>query len=298
MNKKMRKRILENNSEELLPSFAGFYILKLKECAKFKNKECQFEPVLCDVFLNENLQKSSPEYHLFFKIHKIRGDNKDKNFTAKRVLFVMNIPTWASVKFLKVIFGRVGKVKGVIFRKLEDEARKFPILRNSEEPGASGSSCHIIFSEDIDEDRVYAASTYSGIEAEAEYSSGIVSYGIKTWILAHKLTFPQQEDALTYVNKYMSAFDQAEKEKKEEILKRTNVPDEEGFLLVPKEKATRRLWESDMQKIKKRNKELTDFYRFQVREVKKEQFLNLYEKFENDKKRIQELKNEGHYEIF
>ncbi|KAJ3280214.1 Ribosomal RNA-processing protein 7 A, partial [Borealophlyctis nickersoniae] len=81
-----------------------------------------------------------------------------------------------------------------------------------------------------------------------------------------------------------------------------NVPDEDGFVLVTRARGRRNTnadasgatvtaaRPEEVKKLKPKKKELVDFYRFQMRESKRNQLADLRRKFEEDKKKIAALK--------
>jgi len=104
------------------------------------------------------------------------------------------------------------------------------------------------------------------------------------------------------VDTHMDEYDKRESEMKKRIESMRNVPDEEGWITIPKKKS--KLSASQDIKVtpsaistsvgiidnKDKIKILNNFYRFQKRENKREALTELRRKFEEDKKRIAKLK--------
>jgi len=98
----------------------------------------------------------------------------------------------------------------------------------------------------------------------------------------------------------MVEYDKQESEMKKRIEAMRNVPDEEGWITIPKKKSklstpqdikiTPSAVSASVGIIDNKDKILNDFYRFQKRENKREALTELRRKFEEDKKRIAKLK--------
>lgn len=79
-----------------------------------------------------------------------------------------------------------------------------------------------------------------------------------------------------------------QEEKRARLLAMRNQPDEDGFIkVISKSKS---IFEDIEGKPKKKAKELKDFYRFQMRDTKKQQLIDLRIKFEKDKQRVEKAK--------
>lgn len=125
--------------------------------------------------------------------------------------------------------------------------------------------------------------------------------GLEKWRQEYLSSLPPPADKLkAEIEQYMSEYDRKVEEEKEAAKKLEGVPDEEGWIKVTRlskntAAATSRPQSNDKRtkrKLKKRNreKELLHFYKFQVRESKKEQVMKLRQKFEEDKQQIARMK--------
>ena len=102
----------------------------------------------------------------------------------------------------------------------------------------------------------------------------------------------------------MNEFETEEKEKKLSLLEERNVPDEDGFVRVSRVRGRRnttkdgngaivtasRPEETEKLLLKPKKTELKNFYRFQLRESKRKDLVDLRMQFEEDKKKIAALK--------
>lgn len=103
-----------------------------------------------------------------------------------------------------------------------------------------------------------------------------------------------EEQAEAYLAQYYKRKDEELQQEKE----MEGVPDEDGFIKVTrhgKNKGSRRTEENERKakekmRMKKKKNELKDFYTSQFRETKRKHILELQAKFEEDKKKIKEMK--------
>lgn len=110
-----------------------------------------------------------------------------------------------------------------------------------------------------------------------------------------KLRYPAASELLSIVNNYMSLYTQWGETRAAEASRRAAEPDEDGFITVTRgprftdiarEEEVREL----VEKQRKREEGLGDFYRFQTREKRKERQNQLLRRFDEDKRKIEKLK--------
>ncbi|KAG6358786.1 hypothetical protein INS49_012305 [Diaporthe citri] len=119
------------------------------------------------------------------------------------------------------------------------------------------------------------------------------------WIQAHnKLSFPPTEILQQSVDAFFTVFNRKEKEAAEMAKRLRNEPDEDGFVTVTRggraaparrdeaEEARKKMLDREQ----KKKEELTNFYRFQLRERKKAEQAELIKKFDEDKRKVQALR--------
>ncbi|CAG8538502.1 7224_t:CDS:2 [Funneliformis mosseae] len=114
------------------------------------------------------------------------------------------------------------------------------------------------------------------------------------WLRDYRLHRPVQIKLQEAVDEYIVNFEEAELERRKDLEAKLNQPDEDGFITVTR--VGRRNVNTDgtitvtaakaeeIKNLKPKNKELTDFYRFQM------QLIDLRKKFEEDKEKIAKLK--------
>lgn len=119
------------------------------------------------------------------------------------------------------------------------------------------------------------------------------------WLRAHnKLSYPPVEILQQSVDAFFAVFNRKEKEAAELAKRLRNEPDEDGFVTVTRgsrtaparrdeaEEARKKMLEREQ----KKKEELTNFYRFQLRERKKAEQAELVKQFEEDRRKVQAMR--------
>ncbi|KAL2115605.1 hypothetical protein VTJ04DRAFT_9860 [Mycothermus thermophilus] len=120
------------------------------------------------------------------------------------------------------------------------------------------------------------------------------------WLKAHnRLSYPDRAALQASVDAFSALFADREREAAEIAKRLRNEPDEDGFVTVTRggrtapvsqaevEEARRRMLEKE----KKRKEELANFYRFQLRERRKEEQAELLKRFEDDRKKLEAMRS-------
>lgn len=119
--------------------------------------------------------------------------------------------------------------------------------------------------------------------------------GVSRYQSHESLRYPDRADLLRTVNEYMSLYARVNETRKREDARRAQEPDDDGFVTVTRgprlasnvtEEQQRELVEAQ----RKREEGRADFYRFQSREKRKERQVDLVRRFEDDRKRLGELR--------
>lgn len=118
--------------------------------------------------------------------------------------------------------------------------------------------------------------------------------GMKRYEAHHALRYPSRRDLLSSVDSYMSAYGRMEEARSREEAKKRQQPDEEGFITVTKGARGGVVRKEDAKELgekqKQKDKGIENFYRFQMRERRKEQQGELMRKFDEDKRRVEEMR--------
>jgi len=119
------------------------------------------------------------------------------------------------------------------------------------------------------------------------------------WLRAHnRLSYPDKDDVQATVDAFSLLFAKREQEAAEMAKRLRNEPDEDGFVTVTRggrnapaskneaEEAKKKMLERE----EKKKEELTNFYRFQLREKKREEQAELMKRFEEDRKKVSAMR--------
>ncbi|KAI2467388.1 ribosomal RNA-processing protein 7-domain-containing protein [Annulohypoxylon bovei var. microspora] len=119
------------------------------------------------------------------------------------------------------------------------------------------------------------------------------------WLKEHnKMTYPGNDIVQATMDIYFTVFNRKEREADQLAKKLRNEPDEDGFMTVTRggRAAPARRDEAEeakqkmLDKQQKKNDDMTDFYRFQMREKRKAEQIETLKKFDEDKKKVLAMK--------
>ncbi|PSK48603.1 Ribosomal RNA-processing protein 7 [Elsinoe australis] len=127
-----------------------------------------------------------------------------------------------------------------------------------------------------------------------EVEGKVPALGVARYRAHQRMRFPDEEELKGRVQGYMEAWNEAEEARKREEKRRRQVPDEDGFVTVTRggragvanEEEARRKLEMG----KKRMEGLDGFYRWQVRERRREEEGRLKRGFEEERRRVQGMR--------
>jgi ribosomal RNA-processing protein 7 len=105
------------------------------------------------------------------------------------------------------------------------------------------------------------------------------------------------------INKYLRSFEDDEDVVRREAIRRAREPDEDGFITAGPKKKSKRIDNENAnkrgngstrsrkdKKAKNKDRELKNFYRFQIKEQKRQELVDLRKKFDLDREKIAEMK--------
>jgi ribosomal RNA-processing protein 7 len=120
---------------------------------------------------------------------------------------------------------------------------------------------------------------------------------LRRWVQEQRALSVDPSELQLSVDAYMSHFDERTEEEKRR--QATRQVDEDGFELVTYKRKARDLGpEKSAEPEKKKKKELTDFYKFQVRDKRREELASLRRRFDADKNRVAEMKIQRKFKPF
>lgn len=147
---------------------------------------------------------------------------------------------------------------------------------------------------------VLLAAAARGKAIELDLHDPTPPYGLKAWVEAAKAEKPGNEMLQAALDKWIEEWEAAEEERRRAALA---AQEEEGWTVVQRHKGRKRNTSAtgvtvagvasaaaQAQAAAKVPAAFSDFYRFQQREKRRSELLDLRSKFEQDKKRLQELK--------
>lgn len=123
----------------------------------------------------------------------------------------------------------------------------------------------------------------------------VPSLGLSRYITHDLRRYPDRKELLGTVNDYMTVFTHVADARKRDQSRKAEEVDEDGFVTVshgPKLNSVAREdeYKELVERQRKKAEGLEDFYRFQSREKRKERQNNLLKRFDNDRKKLDELK--------
>lgn len=115
------------------------------------------------------------------------------------------------------------------------------------------------------------------------------------------MRFPNKALLQQSIDTFMEAFAEKEAESQRALARRRQEPDEDGFITVVRGGRVAPARQEEALAVVERKKgkgEHKDFYRFQMREMRKERHQLLLAKFEQDKKKVAERKSQRKFRVW
>ncbi|RIB17489.1 ribosomal RNA-processing protein 7-domain-containing protein [Gigaspora rosea] len=244
-------------------------------------------------------------HYCYFKSHDPRINTRDNStiLPAERTLFITNLPVDTTEHHIQNIFEECGIIDRILFhgkkkKQKFNETAENSVLEGSRNLLIPGSTAHIVF-----KDSEGLTNALNMVQKKRIWNirdQDIPPLGLKRWLQEYQKLRTDPNKLGAQVDEYMRKFEEAEQEKHKALEARRNQPDEDGFILVTGTgkrnintdgTITVTAVKADVVKnLKPKNKELVDFYRFQMREAKREKLAELRKKFEDDKRKIADLK--------
>ncbi|XP_014260979.1 ribosomal RNA-processing protein 7 homolog A isoform X1 [Cimex lectularius] len=246
--------------------------------------------------------ESETVHHVLMKEHSVRETCSKK--PPKRTLFILGTPPFVTEEAYKNAFSPFGSVEEVFFQQSpssmfiqENESQFFKDYNAVE----GFKVAYVVFQ---DPKGLSKALLSSNVLILSKPESSILT-GITKWCRQYNKQFINHEDLQNEIDSYMKKYDQdvAEQERRE---KEEMQPDEDGWIKVTKkgrhpgfarkESVHNKIMKKEDQK--KAKKQLLNFYRFQIRQSKMDHLVKLREKFEEDKKKIELMKQNRKFKPF
>lgn len=264
-------------------------------------------PAECGNFkvITIKLKETLPgEHYVFAKEHTVREVCHLK--PPDKTIFIVGVPPFATEEMFSEMFSQFGKVKSVYFHSNPDPGT--PLVNDStyfnDYPEIKGYRvAYVVFEKSSSVEMVMNIEPEEKLILMAEEST--VPFGLPKWCKDYNNRLINPEEIQKEIDEYMAKYDKIVEEE-ESRLKEAAEPDEEGWITVTKkarkpafarkESVHKKIMKKE--KIKSKKKQLLNFYRFQIRESKMNQLVKLREKFEEDKKKIEQMKQSRKFKPF
>ena len=221
---------------------------------------------------------------IFCKRHAVRQTSeKTPNGLT---LFTLGWPPYCLSGMVQDIFSRVGQVSAV-----------YMCDRPGHFEGGDGDSCqtgpvgYVVFNtaEEVD-----CALKMCGVSEAIVCTCTDGSCGTQKWCAEYLKERRSLSTLEALVEQTVMRYELNKQGAKDERTK-TGEPDEEGWVTVTRKRA---LPASRQEKKKRKKKELLNFYNFQQRETQRQRIAELRKKFEEDKRRVEQMREKRKFKPF
>jgi len=179
----------------------------------------------------------------------------------------------------------------------------------------SGSVAHIVFLDPSSIDKALSLSKSNKLLKWPPDNATPEPTGMARYVAQYHTLHPSLEVARRHADSFMEHFEveQAKKKRQSKYKKGEAIIDEDGFTLVTRGGAygkslgggvgvakstfSKSITGGKLEK-KNKQKEKPDFYRFQIREQKRKEFMELRGKFEEDKRKVEVLKKSRRFKPY
>ena len=241
----------------------------------------------------------SSKHTLYCKIH---SDHSERNELPNgRTLFVAGIPFYAKKESVAKVFSSMGGVSTVHMsnspggsKVVSARTSKDPYFRLSLPNIDNFLYAYVVFGNEIELESVQAICKQSMVSPVN--CTAVKQVGISSWIQEYKEERPGVELLESQVKHFMTKYDARRQQEENKVKKRKNQPDEDGWITVTS-RNTKKIPKSKLSKLrlkkvsrKRKKNELLHFYKFQMREDKRDNIIKLQKKFDEDKKKVNAMK--------
>lgn len=216
--------------------------------------------------------------HLFVRPH-IQEESQEE---GNRALFVTGLPVvhHPMQEVLETLFSAFGGVKSIVLHQ-------------------SQLSAILVFEKEGSTAKVLKAAAQNSV-LEVPLVEPIKAHGLKGWVVAHKAIFPGNSVLRKQLDDWMTEFEGREAASKAAAAATTD----DGWTVVTRKPGRRKTTDSEnatavggvskavaeARAAKKPVKQLQNFYRHQKRDKQRSDLMSLQTKFEEDKKKVAEMK--------
>ena len=235
----------------------------------------------------------------------------DPNKPKGRTLFLVNVPPYVTEESLRQFFNSVAEVHSVAFAEKpgKEEAEKW--RQTTIQSYSSLKSpfrfkvAYVVFKNTSNLAKALEVQSIDLFSKTADKDESFICSGIQLWHSEYAKRFITNEDEeLTKIDQFIEEYD--ERDREAQLAASNSEADADGWVTVGKqgrnagfeqtEKVINRL--EDKITMGKKKKELANFYTFQIRESKMKNIADLRQKFEEDKRKIEVLKQTRRFRPF
>ena len=232
----------------------------------------EFTPIKINFKSDNNV---TSVHTIFCKVHVIRQESSKA--PNHRTLFTLGWPPYCSDECIKKLFSTAGEVELVQLQDKVGFDEDIVVTLNS-----GFKVAYIVF------DSSEAAENALKLGYKKTVLCEIGATGLAKWCS----DYMKQRTTLTSIEAKVSEF-MADYDKRKEATEKhrqgLQEPDEDGWIMVTRKNP--KPVQGKRHRQKKKKKELLNFYKFQLRESKRQQIAELRRKFEEDKQKVAEMKS-------
>uniref|UniRef100_A0A646QCF5 Ribosomal RNA-processing protein 7 n=1 Tax=Hemiscolopendra marginata TaxID=943146 RepID=A0A646QCF5_9MYRI len=242
------------------------------------------------------LESNSACHYIFYKQHYVRENDESK--PPNKTLCLLNIPPYCQKDHLEKIFSKCGVISRIFFFKKPTTGlsvkEKWQFFKKN--PPIEGFRvAYIVFKKQSSVSKALGLKITETEILSSENEDHLV--GVKKWCQVYSDGIPDPQGLEKEIEKHLIEY-QAEAKKIKSDKNMDSKKDDDGWITVSRrgKKPGIPFTESSMEKIMKKNKkkksqkELLNFYTFQIKQSKMEHIAQLRKKFEEDKKKIASMR--------
>ncbi|KAH3796477.1 ribosomal RNA-processing protein 7 homolog A-like [Dreissena polymorpha] len=243
-------------------------------------------------------ESCSGVHYLYVKDHSVREAHPCK--PKDKTLFILNIPPYCSKEILQHMFSRCGPIQTVHLHSKPTSGPP-PVNQSNFFPDApviKGYRVGYIVFKRANSVKAAQSLPFDVPLIMQDNKGPAIESGLAKWCADYQADLLDTNALQTEIDEYMLKYDDKVQKEKETSAAQEGVPDDEGWITVtkysknkgaPRTEAHEKVLTNKARR-KRKEKELLNFYSFQMRETKREQIATLRKKFEEDKQKIALMK--------
>lgn len=258
--------------------------------------------------LSLKFNENCTENFIFLKKHSVRDQ---ANHTPKnRTVFVQGLPPYCTKDLLKSLFNKFGKTQGVYVHSKptvkniapeETRSKFFKPFTN-----ASYKIAYVAFQNESSVNQILNLPVNPSLILTSNEDKQELNVGLRAWKSDYNESVVDKAELQAEIDKFMLKWDKEAEEKKKKEVASVNAVDQDGWEVVTrkgrnpgiarKESVNKQILQSERKK--RSRKQLLNFYTFQIKESKMNHLESLRQKLEEDKNKIDLLKQSRRFKPF